>query len=47
LDLVCDTPFEIDHYQPILYVLDSFEQLRDAMNKYAERVMNARKASAA
>ena len=47
LDLVCETPFEIDHYQPILYVLDSFEQLRDAMNKYAERVMNARKASAA
>jgi len=47
LDLVCDTPFEIDHYQPILYVLDSFEQLRDAMNEYANRVMNARKASAA
>lgn len=47
LDRVCDTPFEIDHYQPILYVLDSFEQLRDAMNKYAERVMNARKSSAA
>ncbi len=47
LDRVCDTPFEIDHYQPILYVLDSFEQLRDAMNKYADRVMNARKSSAA
>lgn len=39
LDLVCETPFEIDHYQPILYVLDSFEQLRDAMNGYAERVL--------
>ncbi|MFG0286146.1 MAG: phenylalanine 4-monooxygenase [Phycisphaerales bacterium JB039] len=40
LDLVCETPFEIDHYQPILYVLDSFEQLRDAMNSYAERVLS-------
>lgn len=39
MDLVCDTPFEIDHYQPILYVLDSFEQLRDSMNSYAERVL--------
>ncbi|MEO1008809.1 MAG: phenylalanine 4-monooxygenase [Planctomycetota bacterium] len=47
LDLVCETPFEIDHYQPILYVLDSFEQLRDAMNEYAQRVMNARKGQAA
>jgi len=37
---VCDTPFEIHHYQPILYVLDSFEQLRDAMNQYAERVLS-------
>ena len=40
MDLVCDTPFEIDHYQPILYVLESFEQLRDAMVEYAERVLN-------
>ncbi len=40
LDRVCDTTFEIDHYQPILYVLDSFEQLRDAMVKYAERVLD-------
>ncbi|MCH2161569.1 MAG: phenylalanine 4-monooxygenase [Phycisphaerales bacterium] len=39
LDMVCDTTFEIDHYQPILYVLDSFEQLRDAMNDYAERII--------
>ncbi|MGP1345975.1 MAG: phenylalanine 4-monooxygenase [Phycisphaerales bacterium] len=37
---VCDTSFEIDHYQPILYVLDSFEQLRDAMTKYAERLLD-------
>ena len=39
LDTVCDTDFEIDHYQPILYVLDSFEQLRDAMNEYAHRIL--------
>ena len=39
MELVCDTPFEIDHYQPILYVLESFEELRDAMNGYAERVL--------
>lgn len=40
LDRVCETTFEIDHYQPILYVLDSFEQLRDAMVSYAERVLD-------
>ena len=39
LDAVCETPFEIDHYQPILYVLESFEQLRDGMNKYAQRIL--------
>ena len=41
LDTVCDTGFEIDHYQPILYVLDSFEQLRDAMNRYANMLIDA------
>jgi len=40
LEAVVNTPFEIDHFQPILYVLDSFEQLRDAMNTYAERVLD-------
>lgn len=40
LETVCNTDFEIDHYQPILYVLDSFEQLRDAMITYAERVLD-------
>jgi len=40
LDRVCNTPFEIDHYQPILYVLESFEQLRDAMNEYAHRILD-------
>lgn len=42
LETVCDTDFEIDHYQPILYVLESFEQLRDAMQTYADRVLNER-----
>ncbi len=41
LDRVCDTTFEIDHYQPILYVLESFDQLRDAMRSYARRVREA------
>ncbi len=41
LDTVCNTAFEIDHYQPILYVLESFEQLRDAMNNYATRLIEA------
>ena len=45
LDRVCETTFEIDKYQPILYVLESFEQLRDAMNQYAERVLNEAKAA--
>ncbi len=39
LERVCETPFDIDHYQPIYYVLESFEQLRDAMNEYAQRVV--------
>jgi phenylalanine-4-hydroxylase len=40
LETVCSTSFEIDHYQPILYVLDSFEQLRDAMDTYANRILS-------
>jgi phenylalanine-4-hydroxylase len=36
---VCDTSFEIDKFQPVLYVLESFEQLRDAMNTYAGRLL--------
>lgn len=40
MDRVCRTHFEIDHYQPILYVLESFQQLRDAMQEYAERILN-------
>ncbi len=46
LERVCETTFEIDHYQPILYVLESFEQLRDAMNAYAERVLDEAKSPA-
>jgi phenylalanine-4-hydroxylase len=48
LETVCSTSFEIDHYQPILYVLESFEQLRDAMDTYANRILseNARRAVA-
>ncbi len=41
MERVCSTPFEIDHYQPVLYVLESFEQLRDAMNEYAEAVLGS------
>lgn len=41
LDRICETDFEIDHFQPIYYVLESFEQLRDAMNKYAEQVIGS------
>ena len=39
LERVCDTAFEIFHYQPILYVLDSFEQLAAAMRTYADRLL--------
>jgi len=39
LELICETHFEIDHYQGILYVLESFEQLRDAMNEYSSQVL--------
>jgi phenylalanine-4-hydroxylase len=38
LEAVCETSFEIDHYQPILYVLEDFAQLRDAMHAYARRL---------
>lgn len=39
LERVCETAFEIDHYQPILYVLESFDQLKSAMLEYAERIL--------
>ncbi|MFT7579024.1 MAG: phenylalanine-4-hydroxylase [Myxococcota bacterium] len=42
LEEVCNTPFEIHHYQPILYVLESFEQLADGMRSYANRLLRKR-----
>jgi phenylalanine-4-hydroxylase len=39
LETVCNTAFEIHHYQPILYVLDSFDQLSEAMRTYANRLL--------
>ena len=47
LDTVCNTSFEIDHYPPILYVLESFAQLRDAMNSYANRLIEEAKQTSA
>jgi phenylalanine-4-hydroxylase len=47
LETVCDTAFEIDHYQPILYVLDSFDQLRDGMNQYAQQLISEAEAKSA
>lgn len=47
LNRICDTDFEIDHFQPIYYVLESFEQLRDAMNEYAEHVIGGSRLAAA
>jgi phenylalanine-4-hydroxylase len=37
LERVCATPFEIDRYQPLLFVLESFAQLRDAMQDWVQR----------
>lgn len=47
LERVLNTSFEIDHYQPVLYVLDSFEQLRDAMDQYAAHVVSEARAAEA
>ena len=41
----CSTPFEIDHYQPTLFVLESFDELRDAMRSYAAVVRESAAAS--
>ncbi len=40
LETVCETPFEIDHFQPVLFVLEDFAQLRDAMASYADKLEN-------
>ena len=36
LEEICETPFEIDRLQPLLFVLEDFEQLREAMLRYAK-----------
>ena len=36
LERACETGFDIDCYQPILFVLESFAQLRDAMHCYVK-----------
>ena len=41
LEEICRTDFRIDRYQPILYVLDSFEELRDAMKTHATTLTHA------
>lgn len=46
LEQVLETAFEIDHFQPILYVLESFAQLRDAMHAYASRLRGRAPAAA-
>jgi phenylalanine-4-hydroxylase len=38
LERVLATTFEIDHYQPLLFVLDDFAQLRAAMESYAATI---------
>jgi phenylalanine-4-hydroxylase len=37
LDKVVGQSFEIDHYQPILFVIESFEQLTDALAQWEKR----------
>lgn len=42
LQSVISQSFEIDHYQPILYVIDSFAQLYDAVETWARGGVHAR-----
>lgn len=35
LEEVCETSFEIDHLQPVLFVLEDFDELQQAMRTYA------------
>lgn len=39
LEKVCNTPFNIDTYQPILYVLEGFDQLSEAMCTYTSQIL--------
>ena len=36
LDEICGTGFEIDHFQPLLYVLEGFDELLHAMHRYTK-----------
>ena len=46
LDAIIATPFAIDHFQPVLYVLESFAQLKDAMLAFEARLARHRRATA-
>jgi phenylalanine-4-hydroxylase len=35
LKQVVNQPFEIDHYQPLLFVIESFQQLYDSMKEWS------------
>ena len=47
LDSVLSQAFEIDHFQDVLYVIDSFDQLFDAVNEIERRRANEDAYSAA
>ena len=40
LERIIAQPFEIDHYQPILFVIDSYEQLYEALTDYRRRYLH-------
>jgi phenylalanine-4-hydroxylase len=46
LEQVIETDFEIDHYQPLLYVIDGFDQLVEAADAFIERLRAGREALA-
>jgi phenylalanine-4-hydroxylase len=42
LDWIIHQSFEIDHYQPLLFVVDSFEQLYEAVEELERRISGGR-----
>ena len=42
LEEVIETDFEIDHFQPLLYVIDSFDQLVDAADDFIRKLRHNR-----
>jgi phenylalanine-4-hydroxylase len=40
LERVIAQPFEIDHYQPVLFVIDAYEQLYEALGDYRRRYLH-------